>query len=217
MLPLLTFSTKLRFLKKRKLQRPTCCFSDLDIWITFWGRYKYFFVKGKNPNISKSSIKVNLLLRIFKRSWKLKELSILTTSINSWFCTITLLWKLNCDQSNWIATFVIWGNGSKWLPCKQMLNWMSVLWKNKKINLSTFSCRGGTEITEITNSSLQIKKGKNNPNPACRNIKNPPIFSLGSTYLQRFNNRIISSRFLLRYSWWRRRPNQVSQTEITRE
>ena len=86
MLPLLTFSTKLRFLKKRKLQRPTCCFSDLDIWITFWGRYKYFFVKGKNPNISKSSIKVNLLLRIFKRSWKLKELSILTTSINSNFC-----------------------------------------------------------------------------------------------------------------------------------
>ena len=80
MLPLLTFSTKLRFLKKRKLQRPTCC---LDIWITLWGRYKYIFVKGKNSNISKSSIKVNLLWRIFKRSWKLKELSILTTSINS--------------------------------------------------------------------------------------------------------------------------------------
>ena len=83
MLPLLTFSTKLRFLKKRKLQRPTCC---LDIWITFWGRYKYIFVKGKNPNISKSSIKVNLLLRIFKRNWKLKELPILTTSINPNIC-----------------------------------------------------------------------------------------------------------------------------------
>ena len=110
MLPLLTFSTKLRFLKKRKLQRPTCCFSDLDIWITFWGRYKYFFVKGKNPNISKSSIKVNLLLRIFKRSWKLKELSILTTSINSNFCaqifkedsqsqTLLFFYNINYNQS----------------------------------------------------------------------------------------------------------------------
>ena len=47
---------------KRKLQRPTRCFSDLDIWITFWGRYKYFFlffVKEKNP---------------------------ITTSIDSYFC-----------------------------------------------------------------------------------------------------------------------------------
>ena len=98
------------FLKKRKLQRPTCCFSDLDIWITFWGRYKYFFVKGKNPNISKSSIKVNLLLRIFKRSWKLKELSILTTSINSSFCaqifkedsqsqTLLFFYNINYNQS----------------------------------------------------------------------------------------------------------------------
>ena len=110
MLLLLTFSTKLRFLKKRKLQRPTFCFSDLDIWITFWGRYKYFFVKGKNPNISKSSIKVNLLLRIFKRSWKLKELSILTTSINSNFCaqifkedsqsqTLLFFYNINYNQS----------------------------------------------------------------------------------------------------------------------
>ena len=75
-----------------------------------------------------------------------QKLFLYTRTKETWFCTIALLWKLNCDQSNWIATFVIWGNGSKWLPCKQTLNWMSVLWKNKKINLSTFSCRGGTEI-----------------------------------------------------------------------
>ena len=70
----------------------------------------YFFVKGKNPNISKSSIKVNLLLRIFKRSWKLKELSILTTSINSNFCaqifkedsqsqTLLFFYNINYNQS----------------------------------------------------------------------------------------------------------------------
>ena len=60
--------------------------TKLRIWITFWGGNKYFFVKGKNSNISKTSIKVNLLLRIFKHSWELKELSIFTKSIYSNFC-----------------------------------------------------------------------------------------------------------------------------------
>ena len=69
-----------------------------------------------------------------------RKLFLYTRTKQTWFCTITLLWKLNCDQSNWIATFVIWGNGFKWLPYKQTLNWMSVLWKNKKINLFNLIC-----------------------------------------------------------------------------
>ena len=67
-----------------------------------------------------------------------RKLFLYTRTKQTWFCTIALLWKLNCDQSNWIATFVIWGNGSKWLPCKQMLKWMSVLWKNKKLICQPF-------------------------------------------------------------------------------
>lgn len=67
-----------------------------------------------------------------------QKLFLYTRAKQTWFCTIALLWKLNCDQSNWIATFVIWGNGSKWLSCKQMLNWMSVLWKNKKLICQPF-------------------------------------------------------------------------------
>ena len=40
---------------------------------------------------------------------------------------------------------------------------------------------GTINFNKIRMPGLKKKKGeKNNPNPACRNIKNPTIFSLGS-------------------------------------
>ena len=175
-----------RFSKRTPKIKPCCFFTTSIITNLLSRNFQTELLNSKNLFlvICQSLVVFLIFFPIAnKTNYFPRKLFLYTRTKQTWFCTIALLWKLNCDQSNWIATFVISGNGFKWLPYKQTLNWMSVLWKNKKINLSTFSCRGGTEITEITNSSLQIKKGKNNPNPACRNIKNPPIFSLGSTYL----------------------------------
>ena len=42
--------------------------------------------------------------------------------------------------------------------------------------MSTFSCRGGTEITEITNSSLQIKKGEKQSQSSVQKYKESSYF-----------------------------------------
>ena len=139
-----------RFSKRTPKVKP-CCFFTTSIETNLLSRN----FQTELPNSKNLFLVICQSLVVFfyfffpianKTNYFPQKLFLYTRTKQTWFCTIALLWKLNCDQSNWIATFVIWGNGSKWLSCKQTLNWMSVLWKNKKINLSTFSCRGGTEI-----------------------------------------------------------------------